>query len=172
MDDEITLGPAMMALSPMRRKFVMAMAANPLGSATQWAIAAGYSNHKDGAKVRAFEVMHDPKLEAAVFEFGRTTMAAMGPILATTALLRIVQNPDHPQHLRAAEAILNRVGLHELTEHKVTVDHRDQTGDAMIERIRALAAKHGMDASALLGGESPKQIEVVANERPGEAEGA
>lgn len=148
----------MMALNERQRLFVLAMAANPFGNPTKWARAAGYSDHKEGAKVRAFHLMHSPKVEAAVMEFAAGQLNTLGPILATFGMLRIARNPKHPKHLRAIEMVANRVGFHEKTEHKVTVDHRDQTGTAVIERIKAAAAKLGVDPAVLLGANAPMKL--------------
>lgn len=158
MDD---YGPAMRALNEMQRKFVLAMAADPFGSQKDWAIAAGYSDVSDGAKVRGHHLVHNPKIQAAVYEVSRALMQTNGPMIAAVGMLKIAQNPNHPRHTWALEALANRVGLHEQTEHTVRVEHTDRTGKAMAERISALAQQLGMDASKLLGVNEPKLIENV-----------
>lgn len=50
------------------RTFVLAMAADPFGSATAWARAAGDSDKSEAAKLRGSELLRDPKVEAAIFE--------------------------------------------------------------------------------------------------------
>lgn len=159
---EIEYGPAMRALSPMRQKFVLAMLANPFGSRRQWAIDAGYSNVKDGAKVRAHEVWQDPLIQPAALEVSRAMLGALGPVLATAGLLKVAANPKHPQYVKALELVANRVGLQEKQEIEVT--HRDLTGDALLHRLHALAGRLGLDAQRLLG----ENISDVSRETVGE----
>jgi hypothetical protein len=157
-------GPAMLALGPKPRRFVLAMAADPFGSAASWARAAGYSDTGGAAKVRAHHLLRNPRVEAAVFEVGRSQLFGVGPILASAVLLRTAANPKHPQHLRAAEMIANRVGLHEKTEHHVSVSHTDRTGVVMLERIKELAGVLGVDAAKLLGPNAAPGAVVIEHE--------
>lgn len=152
-------GPAMSALTEKQRRFVLAMAADPFGNATDWARAAGYSDVKEGAKVRGHGCMHSPKVEAAVLEFSRSMLGTVGPILATQVMLRAAANPKGKNRLRAAEMIANRVGLHEVQE--VHVRRTDETLEAKVVRLKQLAAALGVDPAALIGvnAGSPKLIE-------------
>lgn len=161
MSDNLTnLGPAMRGLTEMQRRFVLAMASDPFGNAKRWAIAAGYSDKSEGAKVTGHHLVHDPRIEAAAMEIARGTLNAVGPVLAVSVMLRAARNPKHPKHLRAAEMIANRVGLHETTEHVVNVNHSDRTGAAMAERIKQMAGLLGIDPGQLLGmNAGPKLIE-------------
>lgn len=149
MDEEF--GPAMRALTEKQRQFVLAMAASPFGTAADWAREAGYSDSGEACKVRGSELTHNPKVQAAVAEHGRSYLNAVGPIVAVTGMLKIAQDPKHKQHLQAIEMIANRVGLHEKVESHVTVEHKDMTGEALAARIKQLGAKYGLDTSKLLG---------------------
>jgi phage terminase small subunit len=159
--EEISLGPAMLALTEKRRKFVLAMASDPFGSQTSWAKLAGYSDRSGGAKVRAWETYHDPQVQAAIQEVARQLLGSRGPLLATEGLLRIAGDRKHPQHVKALEMILNRTGMGEKQEIEVT--HVDLRGDALVERLKALAARLGLDAEKLLGADT-KTIEHRADE--------
>jgi hypothetical protein len=88
------------------------------------------------------------------------TKAALG----LSVLIDVAEDKDHPQRIRAAEALLNRGGFHAMTEQTIKVEHRDMTGTAMLERIRALAGKHGLDPASLIGGNTVIEGEVVALE--------
>src|SRR5438045_651247 len=132
-------GPAMRALTDRQRKFVLAMAADPFGSAAAWARAAEFSDKSQAAKVTGHRLKHDEKVQKAITELARTHLQTFGPMLATAGLLRIASDPKHKNHLRALEMLANRVGLHETTEHHVTVERTDRTGAAMVERIKELA---------------------------------
>jgi len=142
----------MAQLTPQQRRYVLAMASDPFGNPTQWARLAGYSDVKEAAKVRGHELSHNPEVEVAVKEFSKTAMGTLGPMMATAGLLRIARKKDHPDHLKALLAIANRSGLHETSEHKVSVQHTDLTGQALLERIRALGSKLGIDPAKLIGG--------------------
>lgn len=147
----------MAALSEKQRKFVLAMLADPYGNPTKWARAAGYADCGANARVKGHLNIHSPAVEAAVLEVSRSMMATVGPVLAAAGLIRMAGNPKHRNHARAVEMLANRVGLHEVQE--VHVRKTDQTGDALMARIKALADKHGMDADRLLGVNNPKLIE-------------
>jgi hypothetical protein len=155
-------GPAMAALTPKQRNYVLAMASDPFGNPTQWARLAGYSDVKEGAKVRGHELSHDPNVDAAVKELSKTALGTLGPFLAAAGLLRIARKPDHPDHFKSLLAIANRVGMNETTEHTVKVEHTDLRGDALLERIRALAVRLGVDETKLIGGNA--MIESTATE--------
>lgn len=144
-------GPAMQALTEKQRRYVQAMLANPFGNPRRWALAAGYSDASEAAKVSGHRLSHDPKIEAAADELARQYLGTMGPVLGIAVAMRIARNPKHPKQLRAAEMLLNRVGLHETTEHRVTVKHTDQTGEGVMARIKQAAALLGVDPSVLLG---------------------
>lgn len=45
----------------------------------------------------------------------------------------------------------NCVGLHELTEHRVKVEHTEESAEAKVERIKQIAALLGVDVGQLLG---------------------
>lgn len=154
-DDLESFGPAMRALTEKQRRYVLAMLANPFGNPTRWARDAGYSDVKEGAKVRAHFLAHNPAIERAVNEVARQWLTTRGPILGIAVMMRTAANPDHPKQLRAAEMLANRAGFHETTEHTVNVNHSDRTGVAMAERIRALAGVLGVDADRLLGLNAP-----------------
>lgn len=157
-------GPAWRSLSDKQRAYVLQMASNPLGTPTQWARDAGYSDHKERAKVAGHLCAHNPRVAAAAQEVARATAHTIGPLLGLAVALRIAKNDDHPKQLNAAIALMDRGGLPAQTQHTVAVHHTDGTGDALIERIKRAAAALGVSANDLLGVNAPKLIEgeVVA----------
>lgn len=152
MVDEQPWGPAMAALTDLQRKYVLAMAVNPFATPTEWAMSAGYSQHSAGSRKAGHDCKRNPKIEAAVFEVAQSLLYTEGPMLAAAGLLLIARDQKHPKHMRALETLANRVGLHETSEHTVKVEHVDRTGVAMLDRIKALSAKLGIDPATLLGG--------------------
>jgi phage terminase small subunit len=154
----------MRALTEKQQLFVLAMAANPFGTQLSWANAAGYQNSPGGQRVTAHRLAHDPKIQAAVYEVAQANLRTFGPLLASVGLLRIARNQKHPKHMKALEALANRVGLPESSEHTVKVVHTDQSGAAMMERIKVLAGQLGVDPEKLLGVNTPVMIEGKAEE--------
>jgi phage terminase small subunit len=161
-------GPAMRGLTELQQKFVLAMFSSPLSNATRWVKLAGFTAANGNvARVTAHRLMHDPKIAAAVQEFAGQHLSVVGPALSLGVMMKIARTRGHKDQFKAAAAIANRSGFHETTEHRVTVDHRDQTGDAVIERIKAAAAKLGVDPAVLLGQNAAvpmKLIEGVSRE--------
>lgn len=163
MTDDTNFGPAMRALSEQQRRFVLAMLTEPFKPAAHWARVAGYSDVKEGAKVRAHHLVHDPRIEAAVAEVARATLNIIGPVLATQGLIRIAKNPKHPKHHWALEKLANRTGFHETTEHKVTVDHMGSAED-VADRIRRAAELLGIDPAQLLGVNAGPAMKVIEHD--------
>ena len=58
----------------------------------------------------------------------------------TMALGNIIDDPEHPSHYKAVDGVLNRVGLHEVTETKRTVTHNLDARD-LIAKIRSMAER-------------------------------
>ena len=114
---------------------------------------AGYADTADGsaARVHAHRLRHDPKIEEAVFEFAAHTMHRDGPMLAVAGIMQIARDRNHPKQLRALETLANRVGLHELSEHRVRVEHSEESAEAKVERIKRVAELLGIELGQLLG---------------------
>lgn len=174
MDQLPEYGPAFAALNERQRKFVLAMASDPFGHHNDWAIAAGYSNECEAAKVTAHRLLQHEGIKAAAMEVARGTLEGIGPVLATAVLLREAKGHDPTRRLKAAEMIANRVGLHETQEIKVT--HRDLTGDALLSRLAMVCEQLGVDVQKAIGsnvvdGRSESIIDAQAAEIPDGSEG-
>ena len=151
--DEGTLGPAMLALTPRQRAFVVAMLDLPGIDHTAAAERAGYSaTSRNSLRVQAHHLLHDEKILDAIQEESRRRLNS-STILAVSVLMEIASNTvlQPKDRLKAAQAILNRTGFNEKTEHHVKVEHRDATEEAMVERIKKFAGVLGLDAKLLLG---------------------
>ena len=84
-------------------------------------------------------------------------------VIGRSVLMEIALDKEHPQQrLKAATALLDRGGFHSMSEQRISVEHHNLTGDAMIERIKALALELGMDATKLIGSNAatPPALEV------------
>lgn len=157
-------GPKMGALTEKQRRYVLAMLSDPLGNPTAWARAAGYSDVKEGAKVRGHHLAHDDRITEAAQEEAQRHLLTVGPVLAVGVMMRIARTKGHKDQLRAAEALANRAGLHEVSEQRVNVTKTDRTGAAMIARIRELARGLGLDEAQLLGANAAPALPLVIEE--------
>jgi hypothetical protein len=70
--------------------------------------------------------------------------------LAIGALIRIAQDPNHKWHFQACVALADRAGFSPIARQEIRVEHRDKSGAAMMERLKELAAKYGLDLERLL----------------------
>lgn len=161
-EDAEDFGPAMLALTEQQRKFVLAMLSDPLGNASKWARAAGYSDRKGAERVRGHRNMRSDAVLRAIQEEAVRHLNTFGPALAVGVMMKIARNPRSKHQLRAAEAIANRVGLHEKTEHRVTVEHVDDR--RMLALAERLAAEIGVDPARLIGPNTTAAIEGEARE--------
>lgn len=139
-------GPKMLALRTDReRRFVWAYLMNGLHdgreNGAKAARAAGYSDVKEGAKVRAHALMHRDDILEAMQEVAARELRGLA-IPAVIAMSNMLGKPDHPDHRKTIEMVLNRVGMGERTgvdvhvSGEVTVNHTD----AAIEDLRRLLA--------------------------------
>ena len=155
---EAQYGPFMAALDERRRAFVEHLL-DQRGSPNyaQAARSAGFSDAGEACKVRGFEMIRDGRVIAALHEESRRRFTILGwrGVLGVAA---IADNPEHPDHFKACTQLADRFGYAAVTEHKVTVEKTDMTGRAMLDRIKALAAKHGMDPAKLLGGNTVADV--------------
>lgn len=165
--DEPELGPAMRSLTPKQRAFIMAMASDPKGTQADWAKAAGYATTSGSHEVAACRMLRDPRIEAAIFEVARSNLNTFGPMLAARGMLKIAADEKHPGHERMLLAVADRVGLHPKSEHRVTVEHRNDA--EMAKLALRLANEIGVRPESLLGANhpllaSPNLIEAQAVE--------
>ena|SRR5215471_2077736 len=153
------LGPAMLELDERARKFVLAYCAYPQASGTELAKMAGYKQgeRSQGWRSQASRLLRRPGIIAAIHECLTKTYRGRGAAIAQDVMLQIAQNPLHPQQLKAALALADRGGFGAMMESKLTVEHKDLTSDALIEKIMRLAKMLGPDVAAAmtrrLGGE-------------------
>ena len=154
-------GPKMQALTERQREFVHAMLEHPGASARQWAEMAGYRGGPEVLKVSGCRLRHDPAIMEACAEVVESCFKGAGA-LAIRALINIVEDPNHRWHFQACVALADRAGYAPIARQEIKVEHRDESGAAMMARIRELAAKHGLDAEKLLSGNAAPMIEARA----------
>jgi hypothetical protein len=164
-------GPAVRKLTEKQRAFVWAYGMTPGITAQRAAQIAGYGNPDSDAdndhvlRQSGHRLLTDQKIIEAIKEVaGRKIVGeALG---AAEFLSGVYRDPKAPLALRvrSAESLLDRGGLAGLQNINVNHHHTDETGATMVERIRALAARLGVDEAKLLGGNavaSPALIDVT-----------
>lgn len=175
------LGPAMRALNPQQRAFVIAMGEVTDGNQTTAALMAGYgadsatdAQRKAAARVRGSVLAQDPKVLAAIKECAEKRLHS-GALIATKALLEMVNDPLDKNRFKAACRLLDQAGLVVVTQHQVTHVHGQNSDKETIARITDLASKLGIDANKLLGQTGPvidAEFEEIPNDPAPQAEDA
>lgn len=156
-DDNMSLGPAMKAIEPKQRAFVLAYVEQAKEDATAAALAAGYGSisetdegRKKAAKQAGWRLIHDEKIAEAIKELASDKFR-VATFKATAVLLEIMDDPTHKDRFKAAERVLaqNGMGVAIQVDHRHT--HRNMDDESMIRRIAALAKDQGLDPKRLLG---------------------
>lgn len=149
--DEAGLGPAMLALTPPQRRFAMAAVLFPLAKDWQIAKAAGYSGKSHGSlRVKAHQNFHNDKVLAAIHEMAVKEIRGSA-LLGIATMKKIARMEGHKDQFKAAAHLTGLAG-HTIDQNinvKQTVT--DRTGTAIMDRIKQLAEKHGLDPTKLLG---------------------
>lgn len=158
-NQEPNFGPAMLALTNMQQRFVLAMLEIGDGNYSEAYRAAGYSDSsQEVVKANAHKVAHYPAVQAAMHEEGQKRLNGVMP-MALAKLVEFVQGSrningvvdtiPHKEQLKALEMVLNRVGMQATTKHEMVVEHRSNA--EQIEKVKEMAAKLGLDPKQLLG---------------------
>jgi len=136
MPDVESMGPALRALSPRRRRFILELRDGPsgYGSVIRAArVAYGEAGSEDALKVMACEALQDAKVQAAMLEVGLKKITAAA-FQAIGNVERIANDARDPKCLAANLELMNRGGFAPQTHHTVTVEHRvDYTKQALEE---------------------------------------
>lgn len=155
------LGPYMRALTERQQRFVVAMVELGGQNNTRAALLAGYANN-DSLRSQAWRLASDLKVQAAIHEVSMARLHS-GKILAVSRLLELVNSNDEKVAHKAAVSLMDRTGLHAVSEHNVKTQDVSKTDDAMIDRIITLANRLGLDPNKLLGSAGVKG-EVIDGE--------
>ena len=143
-DPETGYGPAMRGLSPQWRAFVEAKVQHGLSN-RQAAKAAGYADTSVNVlDATAYRLAHDPRVQAALHEETVKLMRAQGA-KSVHVLIAMRDNPavEAKDRIKCALELMNRSGLHAMTEQKVSVEHTLSDAE-MDRRILSLCAELGI----------------------------
>lgn len=158
------LGPAMLACNPAQRRFAVAAVMFPLAKDWQIAKAAGYADRSHGSlRVTAHRLFHDERVLAAIRECADKEVRS-GAMLGIATIKKIVRSDGHRDQFKAAALM---AGLNRFTvDQNVNINQNvtDNSGKAIMERIRALANKHGLPIQALLGATSAPVVDAEFSE--------
>lgn len=156
--DEGQISKEMRVLTHLQRRFVEAWltigARNHKGepSYTECARIAGYSaNSEQALRVQGYRLAHDERIQAAIVEETRRRIKSYGAISAEI-IIEIAQDQTakHADRLKAAQLLMDRAGLHAVSESKQTIEHIGNDPDR-VQRVMLLAKNLGIDPAALLG---------------------
>jgi hypothetical protein len=143
-DDEPEYGPAMKAISvPWQRLVEASFLVKPgHGMWVAAGRAAGFGNpnnpDENALRVTVHRIKSDERFIAALKEQAAKYLQAGSPA-AIQALLNVVHNPHHRDHVKAAVTLLDRV-MPVQTSHKVEVTHKNQfqTDEDFLGALRRL----------------------------------
>ena len=135
-------GPAMLALTAVKRAFVLAKVRNGLDNTAAYR-ATGYVG--DNANFMGFQLAHDERVQAAIVEETRRLMRSEGPrSVLTLVALRDDKSIKPEVRVKAAVELMNRGGLHPVTEHHQH-EYQHVSEAELDRRILSLAAELGMN---------------------------
>lgn len=138
----IELGPKLQACSEKERIFAFAVATGIAKSAADAARRAGYAdNGKTGIGVRAHDLMHRQRVIEAIEEVCRTQFRGLVPITIAAAK-RILEDPEHDDHVKMIISLLSRLGYGEraAVDVNVTGEIAVNHTDAALDDLRKLKA--------------------------------
>lgn len=155
-------GPAMRRLTPKQRAFCeqyMALGLGIRGNIGRAVVLAGFADPDPSHYGR--RLLQNQVIQDALTELGKANLTSNGPVAAEvlTEIMTDVTTSKRDR-LRAAEMVLNRAGLHAVSEHKVDVSDKRDQGELM-KRIKLLCEQLGADPKKLLGASFASKLEAV-----------
>lgn len=145
------MGPAMRALNERQRIFVYALLENG-GNQTAAARAAGYSDTSPNVlRGHGHWLAHNDRVLAAIRELSERYMRSYG-LMAAKVLVDIAadEKAHAKDRLRAAEALMNRIGLQAITEHHVKVQDDQRPREELVRELIELFRATGLRARDVL----------------------
>jgi hypothetical protein len=149
-NENVELGPKMMALSERHRSFVAALfdedaPAFGSGMLNHAARKAGYLGK--AVSVTASRIAYRPDVQAAIKEFSHLAIRAVSPD-AIRAVRNALSDRTHKDNIRAASLVLERVlpieTMHHVKVEQEYVPPSIEATRAVLARIKELAAQAGL----------------------------
>lgn len=130
----------MNALTPMQRRFVIARFDNPMLGPSACLRIAGHKGNEEAVKKSAYRWSHHPGVLRAIDEYAQAVSHNQVP-QAVGVFKDEMSNPKSPHRLRAAQNVLERVGLGAIRETKLTIEHKIDRAD-LLQKLAALVERH------------------------------
>lgn len=138
--DPADLGPSMLALTPLQRRFVLGWVRSRGKNGARIARAAGYSDAGEAAKVKAHYLLRNPRILAALREEADRHLDGIA-VLAVLGLGDLINSKNEKTRQVAVDSVLDRTGYGRQSQHKVQVEHTDARSTtelmALVEKYRA-----------------------------------
>lgn len=161
--EEENLGPAMRALTPNQRNYVVALVTRKARNNTQAAMMAGYGGTDEATRVAAKILNRNPRVILAIREEADKVIRSAA-VLGANVLREMVDDPSVPAGVRrqCANDLLDRSDLQVTTKHEVNVKH--ETSDELKREIAEIARRLGQDPSKFIDGPiiEAQYTEVIA----------
>jgi hypothetical protein len=139
-------GPAMSELPPLQQRWVELMVLQPNVAHYKNLIQAGYQGREATAGTLCCNWLKKQVVRDALIEASRARIQHIVPD-AVKALEEVINDPKHPHRTKATVALLDRAGLHAVSESKQTITHI-HSDDELKQKLIAIASK--IDLSRLL----------------------
>lgn len=148
-EDAEGLGPKMRALNPRQRAFVEAFVLTGGQNGKQAAAMSGFGGTEGSQRQAAHRLLHTQAILAAIKERADAQIRS-NILVGTGVLVEIANDPTHKDRLKAATQLIDRGGL--IIQQQLNVHVTDETSNSdVIDRIRTMAGKLGIDPAVLLG---------------------
>jgi hypothetical protein len=130
----------MSVLTPMQRSFIETLFDHPELSRAQCIRQAGYRGNGEANRKMGARMMRNPLVLDGIRETAETTLRGKLP-KTLHALDNIIGDPNHRGHQKTLLAVLDRTGMHAVSETHTTVTHTIDRGD-LLTKLAALMDKH------------------------------
>jgi hypothetical protein len=137
----------MTQLTPLQQRFVENLTVHPLSTPKEVLFISGYKGSDHACQKASQRMRANPVILDAIKEVATARLGYMVP-KATEALENMVTDPQHPSHYKAVDGLLNRVGLHQVSESRTVIEHKVDACE-LITRIRAMTAVLGIDVRGI-----------------------
>lgn len=160
---ESDYGPAMSSLSPLQQKFVEGLIDKPLLSRPKILREAGYDGDDAAGRQMCVRLMNNSNVLDAIQEVGRARLRGIVPD-AVHSLQAVIRDKKHRDHVKATLALMDRTGLHAVTESKQTITHTFDR-DTVIAKIAAIMERNAGLIPIAPPTEQPVVIEATITEK-------
>jgi hypothetical protein len=135
-------GPCMSILTPMQRSFVEVIFDHPELSRAHCCQRAGYKGDYEAVKKMGYRLMRNPLVLDGIRETAETTLRGKLP-KTLHAIDNIISDPEHRGHQKTLIAVMDRTGMHAITETRSTITHTIDRAD-LLGKIALLMQKHNV----------------------------